>query len=167
MSTGHNIPKSIPTGAQYVTLHIKIKRRKMKIYRFNSGKWFCSCICAPFAEAGKRRSKVVHLLEKSVINMIRQLLPVFDWPNIVIGPGGFLLVVPIYLQSQFQFYWWGCKKKWITELGCEKYFAGSHTKHWWACSKSTILLHRPNSQAYHQKFAFHYTPFYHTYRSGR
>jgi hypothetical protein len=111
MSTGHNIPKSIPTGAQYVTLHIKIKRRKMKIYRFNSGKWFCSCICAPFAEAGKRRSKVVHLLEKSVINMIRQLLPVFDWPNIVIGPGGFLLVVPIYLQSQFQFYWWGCKKK--------------------------------------------------------
>jgi hypothetical protein len=36
-----------------------------------------------------RRSKAVHLLEKSVINMICLLLPVFDWPNIMIGADGF------------------------------------------------------------------------------
>jgi hypothetical protein len=40
---------------------------------------FFSCILAQFAEAGKNHSKVVHLLEKSVINMISLLLPVFDW----------------------------------------------------------------------------------------
>jgi hypothetical protein len=32
---------------------------------------------------------VEHLPEKSVVNMIWVLLPVFDWPIIVIGPGGF------------------------------------------------------------------------------
>jgi hypothetical protein len=41
----------------------------------------------------------VHLLEKSVINMIWLLIPGFDWPNIMIGPGGLLLVVPTHLQS--------------------------------------------------------------------
>jgi hypothetical protein len=25
---------------------------------------------------------------------------------------------PTYLLSQFQFYWWGCKKEYITKLGC-------------------------------------------------
>jgi hypothetical protein len=65
---------------------------------------------AQFAEADKRRSKGVQLLEKSVINMIWQLPPVFDWPNIVIGPGDFLVVVPTYLQSQLQFYGWVAKK---------------------------------------------------------
>jgi hypothetical protein len=56
-----------------------------------------------FADTGKRRSKAVHLLEKTVINVIcllLLLLPVFDSPNIMIGPGGFLLVVHTYLQSQ-------------------------------------------------------------------
>ncbi len=28
----------------------------------------------------------------------------------MIGPGGLLLVVSIYLQFQLQFYWWGCPK---------------------------------------------------------
>jgi hypothetical protein len=54
------------------------------------------------------------------INMIWLLLSVFDWSIIMIGPGGLLLVVPTYLQSRFQFYWWVAKKK--TKLGCEKYF---------------------------------------------
>jgi hypothetical protein len=36
----------------------------------------------------------VHLLEKSVINMIWLLSFVFDWPIIMIDPGGLLLVVP-------------------------------------------------------------------------
>jgi hypothetical protein len=38
---------------------------------------------AQFAEAGKKHCKVVHLLEKRVINM-KLLLPVFDWPIIMI-----------------------------------------------------------------------------------
>jgi hypothetical protein len=46
----------------------------------------------------------MHLLENSVINMISLLLHVFDWPIIMIGLGGLLLVVPTYLQSHFQFY---------------------------------------------------------------
>jgi len=58
----------------------------------------------------KRAAKVVHLLEKSVINMMWLLVPVFDWWLIMIGPGGLLLVVPICLQSPFQFNGWGCKK---------------------------------------------------------
>jgi hypothetical protein len=45
---------------------------------------------AQFAEAGKKHNKAVHLLEKSVINMIQLLLPVFDWPIIMFGPGGLL-----------------------------------------------------------------------------
>jgi hypothetical protein len=44
-----------------------------------------------FVETGKRHSKVVHLLHKNVINMICLLVPVFDWPNIImIGLGGLL-----------------------------------------------------------------------------
>ncbi len=60
---------------------------------------------AQFAEAGKKHNKAVHLLEKSVINMIQLLLPVFDWPIIMFGPGGLLWVVPhLYAVCMFQFY---------------------------------------------------------------
>ncbi len=52
----------------------------------------------------------MHLVEKSVINMIRLLLHVFDWPIEMIGTGGLLVVVPTYLQSPFQFYGWGWRK---------------------------------------------------------
>jgi len=34
-----------------------------------------------------------------------------DWSIIMISRGGLLLVVPTYMQFEFQFYWWGCKKK--------------------------------------------------------
>jgi hypothetical protein len=64
---------------------------------FGSVKWFSSCIFAHFAEAGKKRSsKAVHMLEKSVTNMISLMVPVFDWPIIMISPGGLLLGVPNY-----------------------------------------------------------------------
>jgi hypothetical protein len=63
-----------------------------------------------FVEAGKKHRKAVHLLEKSVINMIWLLVSGFDWPIRMIGPSGLLLVVPTYLQLLFQFYGWGCKK---------------------------------------------------------
>jgi hypothetical protein len=85
--------KSSSTGAQYVTLQKKIGWRKFKTCWFNSAKWFWPSIFAQFAEACKRHSKVEHLPEKSVVNMIWLLLPVFDWTIIVIGPGGLLLVV--------------------------------------------------------------------------
>ncbi len=71
---------------------------------------FCSYFFAQFAEAGERHSKVVHLPKKSVINMICLLHLVVYWPNIMIGPGGLLLVVATYLQSRFQFYRWRCNK---------------------------------------------------------
>jgi hypothetical protein len=64
-------------------------------------KWFFSYIFGQFAEAGNKRSKTVHLLHKCVINMIRLLIPVFDWLIIMIGPGGLLLVVPTSLRFSF------------------------------------------------------------------
>jgi hypothetical protein len=46
----------------------------------------------------------VHLLENTVINMISLLVPVFDWPIIMIGPGGLLLVVPTcFCSPDFSF----------------------------------------------------------------
>jgi len=50
------------------------------------------------------------------------------------GPGGLLLVVSTYVQSQFQFYGWGCKKVNKLNLDVRNIFAGSHTKHCWGCS---------------------------------
>jgi hypothetical protein len=65
-----------------------------------------------FAEAGKKCSKAVHMLKKSVINMICLLLPVFDWSIMMSGPGGLLLVIPTYFAESspcFQSCGWGCK----------------------------------------------------------
>jgi len=55
----------------------------------------------------KRSCKeAMHLIEKSVINMIWLLLPVFDGSIITIGPGGLLLVFPTHLPSpSFSFLW--------------------------------------------------------------
>jgi len=85
--------KSIPSSAQYVTLHLEIEWRKVKICQFGSAKSFWPNIFAQFAEVGKRHSKAVHMPEKSVINMIWLLLLVSNWPIIMIGPGGLLLMV--------------------------------------------------------------------------
>jgi hypothetical protein len=64
--------------------------------------------------------QAVHLLEKSVINMIWLLVPGFDWPVIMIGPSGLLLVVPTYLQLLFQFYGFRVQKlnnlTWMWEI---------------------------------------------------
>jgi hypothetical protein len=52
-----------------------------------------------------------------VIIMIWLVLPVFDWPIITIRRGGLLLPrnswwsPTTYLQSQFSFYGWGCRKR--------------------------------------------------------
>ncbi len=45
----------------------------------------------------------MHLAEKSVISMMCHMLSVSDWPIIMIGPGGLLLVVPHIFVTQFQF----------------------------------------------------------------
>jgi hypothetical protein len=50
----------------------------------------------------KRTANSVHLLEKRVINIISDCCPaprVFDWPILMIVPGGLLLVVPHYFRS--------------------------------------------------------------------
>jgi hypothetical protein len=50
-------------------------------------------ICTLCAEPVKRHNKDVHMLEKSVINMICLLLPVSDWPIKITSRGGLLLVL--------------------------------------------------------------------------
>jgi hypothetical protein len=60
--------------------------------------------------AGKRRNIAVHL-QKRVINWTWLRLSISDWSIIMIGRGGFLLVVPTNMEFQLQFYWWGCQKK--------------------------------------------------------
>jgi hypothetical protein len=65
---------------------------------------FSICIFVQFAEAGKCCAPA-----RDECNKYDLVLPVFDWPIIMIGLGGLLLVVPIYLQSSLQFYGWGCK----------------------------------------------------------
>ncbi len=105
-----SFPSEHPHPCSVVTLHIKIGWRKVNICRYGSRKWFFSCIFAQFAEASKKRSKAVHPLEKSVINMTWLLILVFDWPIIMIGPVGLLLVVPTYLQSFVWVLWVGLQK---------------------------------------------------------
>jgi len=51
-----------------------------------------------------------------VINRIQLLLHVSDWPIIMIGPGGLLLVVPHLFAVPVSVLWVGL------QLGCEKYF---------------------------------------------
>ncbi len=78
--------------------------------RFSSGNW---CFCTKFVElavAGKRRNTVVDL-QKRVINCTWLRVSIFDWSIIKIGPDGLVIVVPMYMQFQLQFYWWGCRKK--------------------------------------------------------
>jgi hypothetical protein len=45
--------KSIPAGAWYVTLHIKVGGIEANIRQVGSGKWFFFCIFAQFGEARK------------------------------------------------------------------------------------------------------------------
>jgi hypothetical protein len=97
-------------GAQYVTLDSKIYCEKVKMCRFSSGNWFFCTKFVQHAMAGKRRNIVVHL-QKRVINCTWLRLSISDWSIIMIGPGGLLLVVPMYMQVRLQFYWWGCQKK--------------------------------------------------------
>jgi hypothetical protein len=99
-------------------------------------KWFWRSIFAQKAKLGKMCITAVNLLENVIINMIWLLLPVSDWPVLMICPGGLLLVVPPHpLQSQISFMCEVAKKQ-ITKVGG----AGSHTEHSWGCSKEQVKL---------------------------
>jgi hypothetical protein len=104
ISRVHKSCKTLSIGKQWLAWALKgnsnireypaMGWRKLKpgsLARENS---FAFAIFAEFAEAGKRRNKAVHLLEKRVISMIRLLILVSDWPIIMIDPGGLLLVLP-------------------------------------------------------------------------
>jgi hypothetical protein len=54
--------------------------------------------------------------------MIYLVLSVSDWPIIMIGPGGLLLVVPHLFAVPVSVLLVGLQKEYITKLGCEKYF---------------------------------------------
>jgi len=53
-------------------------------------------------------------------------LSVSDWPIIIIGPGGLLLVVPHLFAVPVLVLWVGLPKKYTTKLGCEKYVVQGH-----------------------------------------
>jgi hypothetical protein len=73
--------------------------------------------------------------KKSVINWTWLRLSIFDWSIITIGPGGLLLVVPMYMQFSLQFYWWGCRKIKHLNYDISFYYPEWHTEHRWRCSK--------------------------------
>jgi hypothetical protein len=57
----------------WVELHLcilKIEGRKVKNIDLAQENGFALCIFAKFVEVGKRCNKIMHMLEKSVINMI-------------------------------------------------------------------------------------------------
>jgi hypothetical protein len=76
--------KSNSASAQNVTLQIKVGGRKMKTCQFGSAKWFRPSIFVQFAEPVERHSKAQYLPEKSVLNMIRLLPPISDWPILMV-----------------------------------------------------------------------------------
>ncbi len=90
-----------------------------------------------FAEDGERCRKAYHLREKSVINMIWLLLPVSDWPIIMISPSGWLLVVSRLFAGTVLVLWVRVEKK-VNNRNLDvswNIFAGSHNDHHgWRCS---------------------------------
>jgi hypothetical protein len=68
-----------------------------------SGIWFFSYIFAQFAEAGKKSQQRCAPAREECNKCDLTGFPVFDWPIIMIRPGGLLLRVLTYLQSCFSF----------------------------------------------------------------
>jgi hypothetical protein len=77
---------------------------------------------------------------KSVINMIRLLLPTSDWPIIRIGWGALLLVVS-HLVFTVPVLWAGLEKGMYLNLAVRYIiFAGSQTEHCWRCSNGYVTI---------------------------
>jgi hypothetical protein len=58
------------TGAEYVTLEMKIEGQKVKTCQFGSAKWFWLSILHSLHRLVKRRSKALTPSKKGVLNMI-------------------------------------------------------------------------------------------------
>jgi len=82
---------------------------KSYVCRFHSGKWFWLSIIAYVAWLLKGAAALC-TCRKECNKCDLTAAQYFSLAIIMIGPGGLLLVAPTYLQSQFQFYWWGCKR---------------------------------------------------------
>jgi hypothetical protein len=92
-----------------MTLEIKIEWKKSKYVSLAQQNGFCTL--HNFAEAGKRQSQGYHFPEKTVMNMIWLLFPISELPIVMIGPGGFLLVVAhLFAVLYFYLYGWDWKK---------------------------------------------------------
>jgi hypothetical protein len=65
---------------------------------------------------------------------------VFDWPIIMIDPGGLLLVVPTYLQSPFSVLRVALEKSKQLNLDVRNFFVGSHIEPQWGCSKGPTVF---------------------------
>ncbi len=73
---------------------LQIGWRKVKTCRFSSPTWFCwLSIPAEFAVARERRTNDVHLPAYKSVGNKYDLTSVSDWPIIMIGSGGLLVVL--------------------------------------------------------------------------
>jgi len=90
----HPLCSSISNGAQHVTRN-----------------WFfLHQICAACGGWYKAQRSCAPPNKNSVINCTWLRLSICDLSISAIGPGGLLLVVPMYMHFHFQFYWRGCQK---------------------------------------------------------
>jgi len=123
------ICKSIPSGAPYVTLCLKIRWRKVK----NMPVWLRTIVLV-------QHFFTVWWAWQGSVKLIWLMLHVSDWSILMIGPCGLLLVVSHLFAVTILVLWMGLGKKkknwtWMSEL----FFAGSHTEHSWGCSKATTM----------------------------
>jgi hypothetical protein len=73
--------------------------------------------------------KVVHLLEKIVMNLIWLPPFVFDWPFVMVGLGGLLLVVPHLFAIPILVLWVGLEKMFNQTWMWFFFLVGSHIEH--------------------------------------
>jgi hypothetical protein len=97
--------KSISTGAQHVTPDSKIHCKNVKICWFSSGNWFLCTL--PWLLKGATQ----WCTSKKECNKLDLSAPQFFWLVDHNDWSRWLLVVPIYMQFYFQFYWWGWQIK--------------------------------------------------------
>jgi hypothetical protein len=80
-------------------IHSKFYCEKVKMCWFSSVDWF---FCTKFVQ----RAALAGTSKKECNKLDLTAASIF-----LIGLGGLLLVVPMYMQFQLQFYWWGRIKK--------------------------------------------------------
>jgi hypothetical protein len=68
-------------------------KKSQKKCQFGSRKWFWLSIIEQFAGGWYKAQQSCAPTEKSVINTISLLMGISDWPIIMIGPSGLLLVL--------------------------------------------------------------------------